>query len=371
MAQAKETKQPSAVKQAASGAVKSTIAAGASKAVSAAVTAVVETSNAIAPVVGHFLAMAAGWLTNTILRPVLDWIDKHKEYLLVPGVIGAGIAFGFPALAITGVIMGILFWVVGFWSLVTAFLSAIAIAFATLILGVTIILFIINSGAYIVPGVSLENSPYVGGTVTCVQTKGPMTLIPTNNTSTPIAFRAWQIVADLYQGFWCFWNRPPLNPPGNSNFPNDVTLYPPNYPNLFDVATFLTDPNIDPAVASQRWDILFWCTSLVWKSYSETVGWWPQSLSASGQENYFIAHHQYVTAAQARPSNVPVGSAIFFRVGTESTTGHVGVVYSLNSDALLYVQSNAGDKEGSITFSASGVGVISLPGLTVTGFGTP
>jgi hypothetical protein len=134
-------------------------------------------------------------------------------------------------------------------------LIAIFIGFPLL---VVILLFIINSGAYITP------PPYSAlNNLEC----GPYENLPFPDDSiNATAARAYNIVGGgenvgLYRGFWCNWNKSP------------------QYPDLFDEAIYAKDPYPCVGVYSDSgctgsynngiWG-LFWCTQLIIKSYNET-----------------------------------------------------------------------------------------------------
>lgn len=336
-----------------------------------------------------------GWLGGTVFGKILDKINwkKLKEYSLaiaaIP-VIGAGILFGIPALILAGGVMGAAGLGLGagmtipgmlasvgglFGAIFTATLGAIGIPILVTLLTfpvvVALILFIINSGAYIVPP-KLPDSAFTGTgvVVTCSTEKGPVGIAGPNSSSA-IANRAWEITYDLYQGFWCFWNRSPGNPP-HSDFPNDIVTYPDGYPNLFDYALYKTNPNPCRDCVQN----LFWCTWLPIKAYEESGNpiaqntYTPSMYSDFKARSKIIDNHDPDNGIYPDPSNVKPGAVVFFDVdNTLDRMDHVGVVYTVNEDGITFVQSNAATKDDFIPFGT--VGLQDLPGIVVKAIGNP
>jgi len=179
----------------------------------------------------------------------------------------------------------------------------------------------------------------------------------------PVAARAWQIVSDLYQGFWCYWNRSPGDASG------DICSFPKCYPELFDEKLFQTDPNIAP----ERGPGLFWCTYLIVYSYNESGIPIGKDLGrADVMQGYFRTQGRFLSPNLATPNNVPIGSVVFFHSNSgRAGTNHVGMVATVNQDSISYIQSNGATKEGSITFNSNGTGVQDVGWGQVTGFGKP
>lgn len=233
---------------------------------------------------------------------------------------------------------------------------------------VTLIIFIINSGAYIVPpGPTLEVPSFGGGgaPITCTKEKGAVSF--TNTSNNPIAKRAWEITADLYQGFWCYWNRSP------GDYPDDVIIYPPSYPETFNEEVFATNPNPTRTEMSTCGDCMFWCTWLVQKAYRESGNtsllltlWSPTMKKDFENRGKFIANRN------TTPNNVTVGSVIFFKITPgPDRTNHVAIIYSVNEDGIAYVQSNAPTKDEFVPFNSSGKGIQAPSGMEVQGIGLP
>lgn len=229
----------------------------------------------------------------------------------------------------------------------------------------TFITYAVLIAAFRVPPTQVAESPFVGFPVECTDEKLPIAF--GNNTPSNIAKRAWQITSDLYQGFWCYWNRSP------GDFPSDVCLYPPCYPQLFDEQLFLQNPFPTRDEVASDASNLFWCTQLVVISYNETGGSIYQGYMSNSMQAWFTTQGRFVNASVATPSNIVPGSVIFFRVESgPARTNHVAIVHHLAGvDAINFVQANSPTKEGSIVFNPGGVGVQNLPGIIVVGFGLP
>jgi hypothetical protein len=336
--------------------------------------------------VGTAVGYAISWISNKVVGRVLDFLREHRDVayaiLFVP-VAGAGIVFGIPILTVAGGV-GVAVSLTGgtgaavaglggalqglFGALGSIFVTSIAtpvlVALISIPVVVALILFIINSGAYIVPPSPFAETPFGPG-IECSEEKAAISFA--NSGGSPISRRAWQITADLYQGFWCFWNRSP------GDFPEDVTSHPPSYPNLFNEGLFARSPNPSRAQISSCGDCMFWCTYLVIKSFIETgnrslqITLWSPTMEAD-----FRTRGKFISSSNATPANVVPGSVLFFRVaGGPARTNHVGVVHSVSQDAIVYLQSNAPTKSSSLTFSRGGRGIISPPGLGVVGVGLP
>ena len=184
-----------------------------------------------------------------------------------------------------------------------------------------------------------------------------ITKLPFANTvSSGPANKAWNIVNNLQQGFWCYWNKSP------------------DYPLLFNEEKFQADPSpMYPGWISECDTCLFWCTDLVDKSYTESQT--PMLrvsnyLNADTMALNFISENRYLKRSVAKYSNISPGAAVFFHVvGGPDRINHVGIVYSVSPDAIVFVQSNAGTKYGSLTISTDGTPQDLLPYIQVDGFG--
>lgn len=336
-----------------------------------------------------------GWIASILgkeaINKFIDSIDfktvkKYSAIIIgllmgaVAGIgfgIGYGLGIGFASFGVSAAfgagtggltLSGIGSWIVSTAAIIgTATLGAIAIPILVTLLVfpvvVALILFIINSGAYVVPLAPPDNS-FVGSgiQVICTTEKGPVGVSgPSSSSST--ANRAWEITSDLYQGFWCFWNRSPKAP--EKYFPDDVLTYPPGYPELFDYELFLTNPNPPESIGPN----LFWCTYLVVKAYQETGVNVPFELNSQSMFNAWP--RRTIPAAQASPSNIVPGSVIFFHVTTgPNRLNHVAIVYSVDAGGITIVESNAPLKSQTINFKPGG-GVGNLPLMEVKYFGLP
>lgn len=331
----------------------------------------------IAFAVATAAAMAVKKVFSKIAK-LINWpkvkafFDKNKEMFLLGGILTVG---SFPAIGAISILIGgasiIATGSFAFSGLFTSFMSLFS-SFGSLFLTIgaqffawfigiiiflTFTLYIINSGAYVVPPDLLSQS---GGTigsgikVECTSEKGPVGVDgPTS--SSPIANRAWEITYDLYQGFWCYWNRPPPAPaPYDKYFPNDTIKYPPDYNTSFDYEEYFRNPK------PETWEQLqlFWCTYLVIRSYQYTHN----SIVFDGADtntkfmmNHFISLNRFIPAENATPDNIPPGSAIFFHVSSgHEGPNHVGVVYTVNRGGIVFVESNNGVKSESAFFKYNG-----------------
>ncbi len=349
------------------------------------------------------LSLVAGWIIGKVVEKI-PW-RKIKDFVIavpaaiagfmlwgIPGAIGLGVgAFGLSKV-LTGGTSALQSSASGAISAVgtvftTAFTTAMA-GLATPILSILIgfpivvalILFIINSGAYVVPpAASLAGLGYnsdgtinwnSGGSaftaggglpIVCTDEKGPVGVSGPFSIS-PIGNRAWKITYDLYQGFWCFWNREPSNNPWNGpprpDFPKDFVKYPQNYPKLFDYSAFKRNPN----PPSNFQGNLFWCTWLVIKAYNETGTFTPTSLYTPSMYSDFLNRGKIIPASSASISTVVPGSVVFFHVTTGANRlNHVGIVYATDKAGIDMVQSNAPTKYFRIPWSnATGVGTMQI-----------
>jgi hypothetical protein len=378
----------------------------------------------IAPIIGNILGAISGWIFGKVLDKI-PW-KKVKEWsAAILGTAAAIISLPFVGLAAalgiggaTTVISALFGGGLGGLTLggvgasVGGFLGALIlttlgniagwlfVVFISFSLMVTLILFIINAGAYVVPQIPEVATGAVGRTgvnVVCSTDKGPVGVSgPTS--SSPIANRAWEIVFDLYQGFWCFWNRSPSNVPWNGpprpDFPNDIVKYPPNYPQpiYFDYNLYAVNKN----PSEKSGPDLFWCTDLVIKAYQETGHNIPPDLGVAEMHAHWPVN-KIIAAKDATPQNIVPGSAVFFRVTSgdfANQLNHVGIVYSVDLAGITVVESNNAVKSERITFTFTTAGsctplclknatfqecgcygqvngVANLPGMLVDSFGLP
>lgn len=345
------------------------------------------------------IGTALGWLGGEVLVKIAEKIPWHTvkkwsaailggtvfltalPFIGLGGAVGAGLGATAISATLGGGLGGLTMSRVGsgiagfFGAVAGATLGAIGGPILGILLGfpliVVFILFIINSGAYVVPPTSLD-SPFANGggiNIVCSKEKGPVG-VPGPSSSSPIATRAWEITADLYQGFWCYWNRSPkAPPPHDQDFPNDTVDYPPSYPNEFNYSLFKTNPNGQEGGYGA--DDLFWCTWLIVKAYQESGTNISVQLWVPNMYNDFNARGKIVEAKKATPSNIVPGSVVFFHVTTgEVRLNHVAIVYSVDPGGMSIVQSNAPLKSQTINFKSGG-GVGNLPYMNVEYFGLP
>lgn len=200
-----------------------------------------------------------------------------------------------------------------------------------------------------------SNTPNTPNPAACTANKTPLPF--PNTASASIAKRAWEIVSDLYQGFWCYWNRSP------------------EYPELFDEALYAQIPNPTDEQLKQQYFNMFWCTWLVVKSFSDSGNPIPIELWTPTMANSFKSRGKYLDASNTTYQNISPGDAIFFRIpANNSRVSHVGIVYTVNIDGISSVESNAGYKtmlyptDANGYFQTIGTGDSSIK---VEGFGKP
>ena len=163
-------------------------------------------------------------------------------------------------------------------------------------------------------------------------------------------------------------------------FPEDEMTYSTNsnYTKEFDYPLFAVNPFPSRGEVDSSRHSLFWCTWLVIASYNEKGYPILQTWYSPTMEQDFKDRHKFIEPDVAQgwnpqaPNYVEPGSVIFFDVrNAENRTDHVGLVYSVNGDDLLYLQSNAYTKDDSVAFSDGGIGLISPANLRVVGIGLP
>ncbi len=279
-------------------------------------------------------------------------------------ILGGGVTGGAAGVqgAFTSVIGGAQALVAGIvGATMSVIIAPLVIAVVAIPASVALILFIINSGAYVIPPgppitlsnpfTAVTNSGSGNSNLTCGS--GSASATADMSVANAIAQRATQIANNLKPGFW-----------------NDLN-YSPDYPEIWNQARFEVNPNpVYPGPIQSCGTCLFWCTWIVQKSYRESGDTGISStLGVGGMCNDFATRGKFISAKNATPENIVPGSVVFFSVS--GGFDHVGIVASLNQDAIEYVQSNTPTKSGSITFNAGGVGVQKIGGMVVIGFGLP
>ena len=265
-----------------------------------------------------------------------------------------------------------------FGAVASATLGAIGGPILAILLGfpvvVALILFIINSGAYVVPP---EPASFAGGGLggaNCTTQQTPTGI--NYSVNSVIATRALGIMEDMYEGFWCYWNRSP------GDLPTDVINHPPAYPELFDYPRFLAQPFPSEAAISNCADCMFWCTTLVQKAYAkgginiQNTLWAPTMYEDFNSRKKFLSNNllKYPSTLPTSPTpgNIVPGSVVFFQVLSgdfSNVINHVGIVYKVDSNGLTFLQSNAGMKTGTLSYSGGKWTYVS--GIAVVGFGLP
>ena len=176
--------------------------------------------------------------------------------------------------------------------------------------------------------------------------------------SQAVADRAKAIVDNLQRGFWGYFNKSP------------------DYPELFDDALFAQNPDLVGINTNATFVNMFWCTWLVVKSFSESSSpiLIPQ-LVTHNLTGYFQGEGRYIDANNITIQDVCPGMAIFFHIPAgSSSNAHVGIVYSVSSDGVTTVESNAPYKTMFYPVDESGHFQIIGSGddtIEVSGFGTP
>ncbi|HET7098633.1 MAG TPA: CHAP domain-containing protein [Patescibacteria group bacterium] len=342
------------------------------------------------------LGTVAGWIAGSFLGKLLDSINWKElrnwsagllggiAFLTTLPFVGLGSALGIGAgttavsIGLGGGLGGLTLGTIGagigavFGAIATATIGAIAGPILFVLLGfpviVALILFIINSGAYVVPpGSPTSGFSGSGINIVCSDEKGPVG-VPGPSSTSKIANRAWEITSDLYQGFWCYWNRSPVAP--KKYFPNDTLKYPRGYPDSFGYEQYLKNPNPQDENGLN----MFWCTYLVFNAYNEMGFPIPKDGAATTMYNNFVARGKSIPPEKANPNNIVPGSAIFFHVSSgHSGINHVGIVYSVDPGGLVFVQSNGPLKSQSINFGGGKFGNLKVGTVTIEikGFGLP
>ena len=120
-----------------------------------------------------------------------------------------------------------------------------------------------------------------------------------------------------------------------------------------------------PGPIQESADNLFWCTKLTSESYGFIPG---GSFGAEGQK----AGVKFIPADFAKYTDVLPGDIIFINVGgIGDYADHVGVVYSVNEDAIVYLQSNSSTLAANVPVRISGTIETNLGGIKIIGFGHP
>jgi len=181
-----------------------------------------------------------------------------------------------------------------------------------------------------------------------------------NTAGSGIARRAWEIVNNLYQGYWCMWNWSKID-----------------YPQLFNEGEYLRDPNPPYPLPASHSGNLFWCTELVRRSHNNLDLSVRSNLMAKQfgalEDTGGPSNGRYISITDATWQNIQPGYVVFFIVPgpTDYRLNHVGIVYSVSQDGIMIVQSNAATKSLLIPVLDDGRVSRSVGGFGVVGFGRP
>lgn len=290
------------------------------------------------PEIYKFLNKAKDYLAGFGIGALLVGLLSGNLFLTGGGgfVLGASILSGASLSGIANAVGGLL--VVSFG----AFLKELTKPLIGFLLGfpilVALILFIINSGAYVVPpGKSLTNKAVgQGSSFSCT---GSSTLGQFVTGCGGVSLNAETIANSLVPGFWGYYNKTCI------------------YPNLFDEEEYAVHPNPciggstnnPPQCSGTAEGInMFWCTWLVIKSTNEAGFDMPTSYNGGSMIyvptmiDWFKNQNRFLNS-DTPASQIPVGSAMFFLgdPGTGGGTGHhVGIIVKVTQDYVTMVQSN-------------------------------
>lgn len=292
----------------------------------------------------------AGWVVDALIlastflvEPLKKaWGDFQNITKKVVFVASAAVASAIPV-SLVGISRGITAGSSALVGLVaTEIATPIVITLISIPIIVALLLFIINTSAFVVPP---GNSPGFigypfsgsGGSISCEPSHEPLGF--PNSATNSITSRAWQIVDRLERGFWCYWNKSP------------------DYPELFDSEKVRFNPNPNP----KEYTNLFWCTWLVVKSYNESGNILPLQyngrymLASDVMRQWFLDKGRYVEfkdAQKTKFTNVSPGDVAFVYTGSDSRpVQHVSIVWAIFSGGIQTIDSNAGLK--SFTYSVS------------------
>jgi len=305
-------------------------------------------------------------LAFDLVKEFLTNVNFRKQILKAFAIVGSVIAalHSLPLIAIIGIIIG---------SVIQLIILASSVAFG-LTAGLTLFYNVFKTSVLVAP--EYEGPASIGcfQPIECTNEKAPPGIQPT--TKSPIAERAYRIVSDLYQGFWCYWNRP-ANPAKTQQYISffktvDTVLYADsNHPDIFNYETYLTTPNPTREQIQSCGECMYWCTYLVQHAFRESGNnSLANTLWSPSMQDDFEKRGKFIGAASARADNVMPGAVIFFKTsGGPDRTNHVGVVNSVNEDGLTFYQSNAATKSGNATFGSNGLQ--DLPGIAIVGIGNP
>lgn len=336
------------------------------------------------PIIGTIIGALVG-LVAASLPAIKKFIEEHKEDLTALFIGGGifGLMIGNVFVSLWGLGIGV---PLAIYSGVTPanFLASITSAFGALftiailpeikkpligfLLGfpvlLALILFIINSGAYVVPpGASSFSAggTATGETISCNGTVAGQFATGCSGLSQ----NAETIANSLQPGFWQYFNKSCI------------------YPELFDDAYYATNPvpcvngtpnNPNGCTGDSTGVNMFWCTWLIIKSYKEAG--YNMAASVDGYNmlyvpdmiNWFKKEARF-KGADTPASQLPAGTAIFF-LGSGGTGHHVGMIIKNTQYYVTMAQSNgAGNFETFIVKNDHIIG--NTDQNPIAGFGMP
>jgi len=373
----------------------------------------------VAPVIGNIIAFVVGLVVDATIGLAVRTFKKLKEYapMLIGALVGlttsafagfgaTGIALSTGIGAITGAGLQSFFTGSG---PATGFLTSTVQVIGGLILGIpeviissiflpiiviilvvpvviAFFMFIINSGAYVVPISPGFNPPMIfpgisgapTNVVACIpgQDYQPLPFPPP--TGNDIAFRSYQIVggipadstnpdnpnetegSGLRCGFWAIWNRSPQYDDAGDPydfFSEDQFARDPNHCVYYD-----NFPAGCTGSASEPIN-LFWCTYNVILSYRDTGHDIPFDWQGNGDmvgaqtmRKWFQAQGRYLTAQEALQdpiANIQPGDVVIIHtpVSSADVAHHVSIVYDVTIDYIRTMDSNAADKTFTYTIA--------------------
>ncbi|MEK7525934.1 MAG: hypothetical protein AAB546_00445 [Patescibacteria group bacterium] len=325
---------------------------------------------ALLPVVGTIIGAAVGMVVSWVASKI-NWAKVKKFFqenkYIGPTMVAGGILMMFGGGVVTGgliatagvgatamgsggIVAGlsaIPAGIAGVFGLALAtslrqIAKPIIISLITIPFVIALIIFIINSSAYVIPG----STSISGGGVTPV---GGCEGVVTNGTS---------ITSSLQKGFWQFYNHSPqYDHPLDNGLPCNgdhwSESYYASYPNPCASGTdFPAGCKGTRPVACT----LFWCTDLIMKTYLQSGFEMPQNMFAVVTMRDWFQQQNRLLSADTPATEIPIGSAIFFGVGvfTPGPLSHVALVSEVNQDYITIIESNNSVTTRKLTVSLNG-----------------
>lgn len=320
-------------------------------------------------------------IQNSIDLPAIKSLFS-KQGVAIGGVLAlVALVVGGPAAGGT-VFLGSLAITGNLGSFATGALSAIGsifVSIGTAIIGpiigliiavpllIAFIMLVINNSAYVVPPAPpvAESGFDIGQSgFECTTEKTPTTITSSPTGGSVVAERAWGIMEDMYQGFWCYWNRSP------GDFPTDTIGHPDSYPELFDEKLFAVTSNPTREQVQSSGNVLFWCTWLIQKSYAAGGVSIQNTLWSPTMFDDFKNRNKMYEGKEMTFDNIKSGAVIFFDIKNSlNRVDHVGIAHTITPAGIKFLQSNAGTKDDFLPFIN---GVLQNPSYaTIKGVGNP